>query len=186
MYTAFGISEDMSSGLISRLRSMPIPRSAVLVGRALADTGIQAWGLAVMVALGFSVGFRVHNGWDAALLAFALIILFGFVFEWVFTFLGMVAGSPQAAQGLSLLVFPFTFVSSAYVPVASMPSWLRGFADNQPVTDMVNSVRALTEGAPAEALLGHPASYFVVRSLLWCAAMLVVFVPLAVARYRRG
>jgi len=186
MYASAGMAEDMSAGLIARLRSLPIPRSAVLIGRALADTGIQIWGLGITVAIGFLVGFRLHGSWDAAVAAAALVILFGFVFEWIFVLLGMIAGSAQAAQGFALIVFPFTFVSSAYVPVASMPSWLRGFAENQPVTVMVNAVRTLTQGGPAEALLGHPASYFVVRSLLWSVALVAVFAPLAVAKYRHG
>ena len=131
---------------------------------------------------------RLSHPWrvGAAIAAAALVILFGFVFEWVFVLIGMVAGSAQAAQGFALLVFPFTFVSSAYIPVATMPSWMQGFAENQPVTVMVNAVRCLTEGGPAEALLGHPTSYFVIRSLMWSVALVAVFAPLAVARYRRG
>ena len=158
----------------------------MLVGRAFADTAIQAWGLAITAGIGFLVGFRLHGGWSAAIAAAALVILFGFVFEWVFVLLGMVAGSAQAAQGFALLVFPFSFVSSAYIPVATMPSWMQGFAENQPVTVMVNAVRCLTEGGPAETLLGHPTSYFVIRSLVWSVALVAVFAPLAVARYRRG
>jgi ABC-type multidrug transport system permease subunit len=84
------------------------------------------------------------------------------------------------------MVFPLTFVSSAYVPVASMPSWLQGFAENQPITVMVNAVRTLTQGPAAEALLGHTAGYYVVKSLLWSVAIVAVFAPLAVARFRRG
>ena len=175
MYASAGMAEDMSAGLISRLRSLPIPRSAVLIGRALADTVIQIWGLAITVAIGFLVGFRLHGSWSAALAAAALVVLFGFVFEWVFVLIGMVAGSAQAAQGFALIVFPFTFVSSAYIPVATMP-----------ITVMVNSVRTLTQGHPAEALLGHPASYFVIRSLLWSIGLIAVFAPLAIAKYRRG
>ena len=186
MYASAGMAEDMSAGLIARLRSLPIPRSSVLIGRALGDTAIQVWGLSITVALGFLVGFRIHSGWDAALAAAGLVILYGFVFEWIFVLMGMIAGSAQAAQGFSLIVFPFTFISSAYIPVATMPSWMRGFAENQPITDMVNAVRGLAGGAPAEALLGHPASYFVVRSLLWSAAIVAVFAPVAVAKYRRG
>lgn len=186
MYASAGMAEDMSAGLIARLRSLPIPRSSVLIGRAVADTGIQIWGLMIMVALGFLVGFRLHGSWEAALAAAGLVILFGFAFEWMFVLMGMIAGSAQAAQGFSLVVFPFTFISSAYIPVATMPSWLRGFAENQPITDMVNAVRALTEGPPVEALLGHPAAYFVVRSLLWSVALVAVFAPLAVLKYRRG
>jgi len=185
MYTSAGMAEDMQSGLIARLRSLPIPRSAVLIGRALADTAIQCWGLAVMVAIGFLVGFRLHGSWEAALAAAAMVVLFGLVFEWLFILLGLLAGSPQAAQGFGLLVFPLTFVSSAYIPVATMPSWLQGFAENQPVTVMVDAVRCLTQGPAAEALLGHPTSYFVIRSLLWSAGLVAVFAPLAIARYSR-
>ena len=93
--------------------------------------------------------------------------------------------TPQAAQGLSLMVFPFTFISSAYVPVASMPSWLRAFAEHQPITVMVNAVRTLTQPA-AEQLLGHPASYYVTRSLVWSVVLVAVFAPFAVAKFRRS
>jgi ABC transporter DrrB family efflux protein len=186
MYAVVGMADDMDAGFIARLRSLPIPRSAVLVGRALADTGIQVWGLVITVAISFLVGFRVHNGWAGALAAVGLIVLFSVVFEWLFLLMGMLAGSVQAAQGFALVVFPFTFISSAYIPVATMPSWMQGFAENQPLTVMVNAVRTLTQGAPAEALLGHPAGYFVARSLLWSVALVAVFAPLAIARYRRG
>ncbi len=186
MYAVIGMAEDMNDGLIARLRSLPMPRSAVLAGRALADTGIQVWGLVVTVAIGFIVGFRVHGSWGGALAAAALIILFSVVFEWMFLLMGMLAGSVQAAQGFALVVFPFTFISSAYIPVATMPSWMQGFAENQPLTVMVNAVRTLSQGAPAETLLGHAAGYFVARSLLWSVALVAVFAPLAVAKYRRG
>ena len=186
MYAVVGMAEDMSAGLVARLRSLPIPRSAVLTGRAVADTAIQVWGLAFTVAIGFAVGFRLHGSWEAAVAAAALVVLFGIVFEWMFLFLGMIAGSPQAAQGFALIVFPLTFVSSAYIPVATMPSWMRGFAENQPLTVMVNAVRTLSEGGRAEALLGHPATYFVSRALLWSVGLVAVFAPLAVVKYRRG
>lgn len=186
MYAAVGMAEDVGSGLVSRLRSLPIPRSAVMLGRALADTAIHLWSLAVTIGLGFAVGFRLHSGAGPALEAAALVVLFGFVFEWLFIVIGMISGSAQAAQGFALIVFPFTFISSAYVPVSSMPAWLQGFAENQPMTVMVNAVRTLTQGAPAEALIGHSASYFVLRALLWSAVLLAVFAPLAMARYRRG
>ena len=186
MYAVIGMAEDMNDGLIARLRSLPIPRSAVLAGRALADTGIQVWGLVFTMAIGFLVGFRVHGSWGGALTAAALTILFSVVFEWMFLLMGMLAGSVQAAQGFALVVFPFTFISSAYIPVATMPSWMRGFAENQPLTVMVNAVRTLSQGSAAESLLGHPTAYFVTRSLLWSVALVAVFAPLAVAKYRRG
>lgn len=186
MASAAGIAEDHDQGFFDRLRSLPIPRSSVLGGRAVADTATQTWGLSIMTAIAFAVGFRLNAPVGNALLAFALIILFSFAFEWVFITLGLFAGNAQAAQGMSLMLIPFTFVSSAFVPVESMPSGLRAVADYQPVTYMIDAVRTLTQGAPAEAQLGHPASYFVVRSLLWSVAIVAVFAPIAVARYRRG
>jgi ABC-type multidrug transport system permease subunit len=87
---------------------------------------------------------------------------------------------------MALLLFPFTFISSAYVPVETLPSWLQGFASHQPITYMVDAVRALTLGPSAEAILGHPAEYYVVRSLAWAVVLVAVFAPIAVARYRRG
>jgi len=186
MGAAAGIADDLQQGFVDRLRSLPIPRGAVLAGRALADTAVLVWGLLITAAIGFAVGFRIHGSAAGALAAFGLLVVFGFAFEWLFLSLGLVAGTPQAAQGLALLVFPLTFVSSAYVPVATMPGWLQGFAEHQPITVMVDAVRVLTQGPAAEVLLGHDAGWYVVRSLAWSAAILAVFVPLAVARYRRG
>jgi ABC-2 type transport system permease protein len=183
---ATGVAEDLEQGFVDRLRSLPIPRSAVLAGRALADTAMQVWGLLITSAIGFAVGFRIHGGVLDALAAFGLLLALGFAFEWLFITLGLFAGNAQAAQGMALLVFPLTFVSSAYVPVQSMPGWLQAIAEHQPITVMVDAVRALTQGPAAEALLGHSAGFYVVRSLLWAAAIVAVFVPVAVARYRRG
>jgi ABC-2 type transport system permease protein len=158
----------------------------VLIGRALADTGLLAWSSFFTAAIGFAVGFRLHGGVGRALVAYVLLIAFGFAFEWVFVLIGLMAGSAQAAQGLSLLVFPFTFVSSAFVPVQSMPGWMQPIANNQPLTHMVNAVRTLTQGSQAEAFLGHQAGYWVARALLWSAALTLVFGALAVARFRKG
>ena len=188
MGAAAGIAEDLQQGLVDRLRSLPIPRSAVLAGRALADTAMQVWGLAITVAIGFAVGFRLHGSVGGALAAFGLLVVLGFAFEWLFIWIGLLAGNAQAAQGMAFLavVLPLTFVSSAYVPVATMPGWLQAFAEHQPVTIMVDAVRVLTQGQAAEALLGHGAGWYVVRALAWSAAILATFGPLAVARYRRG
>jgi ABC-2 type transport system permease protein len=185
MGAATGVAEDLEGGFTDRLKSLPIPRAAVLAGRAVADTSILAWSLAITTAIGFLVGFRLHGSVPAAVGAFGLCVVFGFAFTWLFMTLGMLAGTAQAAQGMALLVFPFTFVSSAYVPVATTPGWMRGFAEHQPITVMVNGVRALTEGHAAEALLGHSAGYYVVRSLLWSGALVVAFLPVAVARFGR-
>ncbi len=183
---AAGVAEDMEQGFVDRLRSLPIPRSSVLTGRALADTIMLVWSLAITTAIGFAVGFHLRGSVLDGLAALGLIVAFGFAFEWVFLALGMFAGNAQAAQGLAFMVFPLTFVSSAYVPVESMPGWLRTFAQHQPITYMVDAVRALTLGPDAQAALGHAAGFYVARSLLWAAAIVAVFAPLAVARYRRG
>lgn len=180
-----GVAEDVDAGLFDRLRSLPIPRSAILFGRALADMGLVAWGTSITVALGFATGFRLHGTAGEALAAFALCLVYGFAFTWPFIWLGLLAGSSQAAQGLSFLVFPFVFVSSAYVPVDTMPGWLQPFAEHQPVTTMIGSVRALTLGDDAGALLAHGTGWYVVRSLLWCALIVAVFAPLATRRFAR-
>jgi ABC-2 type transport system permease protein len=184
--TATATAEDLEQGFIDRLRSLPIPRSAVLAARAIADTAIFAWSTAFTAAIAYLVGFRLHGSAADGLAAFGLVIVFGFAFEWVFITLGLFAGNAQAAQGMGMIVFPFAFISSAYVPVSTMPDALRLFAEHQPLTVMVDAVRALTLGPHAEALLGHTASYFVSRALLWSLAIIAVFLPLAVARYRRG
>jgi ABC transporter DrrB family efflux protein len=183
--TAVAMAEDLDQGFVDRLRSLPIPRASVLAARALADTAILTWSLGVTVGIGFLVGFRLHGTWLEGLAAFGLVLLFGYVFEWLFIALGELAGNAQAAQGVGLLVFPLAFVSSAYVPADSMPSWLQVVAEHQPLTYMVDAVRALTLGPDGEAVLGHPASYFVTRALVWSVAILAVSVPLAIAAYRR-
>ena len=180
MSAASGVADDKEGGLFDRLRSLPIRLLSIVSGRVGADTALVAWGVVVMTVAGFAVGFRVTGTSAAAVAAFGLTILYGFAFVWLFIAMGLMAGSPQAAQGLSFLVFPLSFVSSAYVPVSTMPGWMQAFANNQPMTQMVNTVRLLTGGPPAQALLGHPVSYYLVPSLLWTAGLVVVFAPIAV------
>ena len=183
---AVATAEDLEQGFVDRLRSLPIPRGSVLAARAIADTAILALASAVTVAIAFAVGFRLHGSLTDGIAAFGLVIVFGFAFEWLFITMGLFAGTGQAAQGMGMIVFPLAFVSSAYVTVASMPGWLQVFAKYQPLTSMVDAVRALTLGSRAQVELGHPSSYYITRALAWAAAILVVSVPLAVARYRRG
>jgi ABC-2 type transport system permease protein len=182
---AVGVAEDMESGLFDRLRSLPIPRPAVLIGRSIADTALNTWGTVITLIVGFAVGFRIHNGVPAALLALGLCIVFASAFSWLMIFIGLVSGSAQAAQGMSFSVFPLIFVSSAYVPIESMPGWMQPIADNQPVTAMVGAVRALVLGGDVEALLGHTTGWFVVRSLLWSLVILMVFGALSARRFAR-
>ena len=184
--TAVAVAEDLEQGFIDRLRSLPIPRSSMLAARALADTALSTWAAAFTAAIAFAVGFTLHGSGLDGLAAFGLVVVFGFAFEWLFITLGLFAGNAQAAQGMGMIVFPFAFISSAYIPVKTMPAWLQVFAKHQPLTYMVDSVRALTLGRHAHALLGHSSSYFVTRASIWAVAIVAVSVPLAVAKYRRG
>jgi ABC transporter DrrB family efflux protein len=186
MSASSGVAADLQGGLYDRLRSLPIRLMSIITGRVSADSVLVAWGAFVMTVIGFAVGFRLTGTVLQGLAAFGLTIVFGFAFVWLFIFLGLVAGSPQAAQGLSFLVFPLSFVSSAYVPVSTMPGWMQGFANNQPLTQMINSVRLLTGGPEAQALLGHPLSHYLVPALLWSVGLVVVFAPLAVWKLKKS
>ena len=186
MGAASGVAADLEGGLFDRLRSLPIRLLSIVTGRVGADSTLVAWGVLVMTVVGFAVGFRLGGTTAAGLAAFGLTILYGFAFVWMFITMGLAAGSPQAAQGLSFLVFPLSFVSSAYVPVSTMPGWMQGFATYQPMTPMVNTVRILTGGPAAQALLGHSLSYYLVPSLLWTAGLVLVFAPLAVWKLKRS
>jgi ABC transporter DrrB family efflux protein len=184
MSAASGVADDLDAGLFDRLRSLPIRLLSILTGRVGADSALVAWGVVTMTAVGFLVGFRISGSTSNALAALGLTVLYGFAFVWLFIALGLMAGSPQAAQSLSFLVFPLSFVSSAYVPVSTMPGWMQGFASHQPMTVMCNTVRLLTGGPAAQALLGHSLTYYLVPSLLWGAGIVAVFAPLALWRLK--
>lgn len=185
-WSTLAMAEDLEGGFIDRLRSLPIPRSSVLTARTIADTAMLALTAAITVAIAFAVGFELHGTLLEGLAAFVLVVVFGYAFEWLFVTLGLVAGNVQAAGQIGLIVMPLVFASSAFVPVSTMPGWLQVFAEHQPLTYMVDAVRGLTLGPQAEALTGHPTSYFVVGALLWSVAIVAVFAPLAVVLYRRG
>ncbi|MEO6157591.1 MAG: ABC transporter permease [Ilumatobacteraceae bacterium] len=185
MSASAGVAEDSSSGVYDRLRSLPIPRSAVMLGRSLADTTLITWGLLVTGVLGFAIGFRAHGSIAAVVLAFLVIVAAGFAFTWIFIFLGLVSGNAQAAQGMSMLVIPFSFVSSANVPISSMPGWMQPFAAHQPVTVIINAVRSLMQGGTKVVGIDHSTTYWLMLSLIWCAGLMVVFGSLAVARFAR-
>jgi ABC-2 type transport system permease protein len=180
-----GVAEDLEQGFTDRLRSMPVSRTALMTGRVLAETALLALGLAVTTAIGFAVGFRLHGSVADAVVAFGLCVVFGFALMWMFALIGLLAGNAQAAQGMSLLVFPLSFVSSAYVPVDTMPGWMQPIAEHQPITVMTNAVRSLTLGDPALAGLSGTTGHWVALALVWSAGLVAVFAPLAVLRYRR-
>lgn len=185
MSAAAGVAEDSSTGVYDRLRSLPIPRSGVMVGRSLADGALVGWGVLTTALIGFLIGFRTHGPISGVVAGIALTFLAGYCFAWIFISLGLFAGNAQAAQGLSMLVIPFSFVSSANVPVASMPGWMQPFAANQPISVLINAVRSLMQGGTGVVGIGHTTTYWVVLSLLWCAGILAVFVPLATSRFAK-
>ncbi len=178
MGTAVGLATDLNTGFLERFRSLPMARSAVLAGRTTADLTRNVFVIALMAAVGFAVGFRVHTGALQFVAGLGLVLLFGYVFSWVFATVGLVVRDPEAAQAAAFpVIAPLVFASSAFVPVSSMPSWLQVFAEHQPVSVTTSAVRAL--------VLGGSATSDIMQMLAWSAGILLVFVPLAVWRYQR-
>ncbi len=187
MGTAIGLAADLQTGLIERFRSLPMARSAVLVGRTTADFVRNVFVVALMAAVGFLVGFRVHTGVWPFLASLLLMLLFGYSLQWIFASVGLAAPNAETAQaaGFPLLV-PLTFASTAFVPLESMPGWLQVFAEHQPVSVMVDAARALALGdATARALGLGDTTQLVLKSLAWSIGILVIAIPLTVRRFRR-
>ena len=184
---AVAMAEDLEQGFVDRLRSLPIPRSSVLAARAIADTAILALASAVTVAIAFAVGFRLHGSVADGLAAFGLVIVFGFAFEWLFITMGLFAGNAPGRAGDGDDRVPARLRLERLRPVASMPGWLQVFAKHQPLTYMVDAVRALTLGSRAQVELGHPV-LLLRRPRRWSGRprSSPSRVPLAVAKYRRG
>lgn len=186
MGAASGVAEDSSTGVYDRLRSLPIPRSAVMVGRSLADALLTAWAIFVTTLIGLLVGFRIHGSVGQVALAFVLMLVAGYAVSWVFITIGLFSGNAQAAQGMSMLVIPFSFISSANVPVSSMPGWMQPFAANQPISVVINAVRSLMQGGTDVVGIGHTTGYWVVASLLWCAGIVLVFGSLSTRLFAKS
>jgi ABC-2 type transport system permease protein/oleandomycin transport system permease protein len=177
--TALGLSEDLKKGLIDRFRSLPMWTPAVVNGRILADVGTNAIQLAILFGVGLVVGFRFSTGALEVLAGIALLFLIGYAFSWVFAFIGLTASSPEAANAYGFtILFPVTFISSAFVPTSTMPGWLEPFAENNPFTTMVDATRAL--------FLDSPAGNDVWLAVVWCLAVIAVFAPVSAWRYRRS
>src|SRR3954467_3163081 len=177
--TALGLNEDLSKGLIDRFRSLPMARPAVLAGRTISDVGTNLLSITVLLTTGLIIGFSFHASALEIVAGIGLLLLFGYAFSWVFALLGLLVSSPEAANSLGFIaVFPLTFVSSAFVPVESMPAALRWFADINPFTIEVNAMRALWVGAPPHNYVGG--------AVVGALVILAIFAPLAVRRYRRA
>ena len=177
--TALGLADDLKKGLIDRFRSLPMWGPAVVAGRILADVGTNVIQLVIMFTVGIIAGFRFDASWAEIVAGIALLLLIGYAFSWVFAFIGITASSPEAsnAYGFTIL-FPVTFVSSAFVPPDTMPSWLEPIAENNPFTTMVDAARAL--------FVGTPAGNDVWGAVAWSVAIIAVFSVLSVWRYRRA
>jgi len=179
LITGIGLTEDMKAGIVDRLRSLPMARSAVLLGRTAADMVMNVLTLTVMILVGFAVGFRPSRPVPELLLAFALVLGFSYVFSWISAFVGLMVRNPETAQSAGFIwVFPLTFASSAFVPTAAMPGPIRAFANVNPVTLAVDAVRALSIGYASPV---RPA----LETLAWLVGLLVVFIPLSVWAFRR-
>jgi len=176
--TAVGLADDLKLGVIDRFRSMPMARSAVLIGRTLADLVRNVLIIVLMIIVGYIIGFGFQAGVAQALVCIALVSAFGFALSWIFAFVALTVRGAEAAQSAGFVVlFPLVFASSVFVPVSSMPSWLQAFAKVSPVSLTANAARslALVHGTPS-SLGGAIASI---------AGLLAVFIPLSVWRYRR-
>jgi ABC transporter DrrB family efflux protein len=177
--TALGLAEDLKKGLIDRFRSLPMWGPAVISGRILADVGTNVIQLVIMFTVGILVGFRFNSSLPEIIAGLALLLLVGYAFSWVFAFIGLTASSPEAANAYGFtILFPLTFISSAFVPLKTMPSWLQPIAEHNPFTTMVDAARAL--------FIGTPAGNDIWLAVLWSLAIIAVFSMLSVWRYRRA
>ena len=177
--TAIALAQELKKGVIDRLRSMPMARSAVLAGRLVADTGRMLITILIIVGVGYAVGFRFENGVVPAILMVVLATVFGMAICCISAYTGLAIGDEESVQAFGLIwLFPLTFLSSAFVPISTMPGWLQAFANNQPVTYVIDTMRALALGGPVQANL--------LKSIAWLAGIFIVFAPLAVRAYKRA
>ena len=178
IYTSVLLANDLKSGMIDRFRSLPMSQSSVLVGRTVTDLFRALLAVAIMWIVGMLIGFRPDGGIAANALAIAIMLLFGFALSWIGIAAGSLVRTPEALQGIIFaVVFPLTFVSSAFVPPEDMPDWLQWFAERQPMTLVMDSVRSLTlDGVAGPAF---------VPAILWTVGTLVVFFPIGLWLYNR-
>ncbi len=188
-FTGAGLAEDMQKGIIDRFRSLPMSRSAVLVGRTASDVVSNSLSLLIMAATGLLVGWRIHNGLLDAVGAFALLLLFAYAFSWIMAYVGLLVPSPEVVNNASFLViFPVTFIANTFVPSENLPGPLKAFAEWNPVSAVTQAARELFGNIPAGApepttwSLENPVPY----TLLWVVVIVAIFAPLSVRRYVRA
>ena len=184
---AMGLTSDLQKGFVDRFKSLPVPRPAVLVGRSLSSLIHSSIGIAVMALTGLLIGWRIRNGFAEAVLAFALLLLFGFALIWLGIWVGSLMRTVEAVQGFMFTVmFPLTFVANTFAPPESMPTWLRTIAEWNPVSAITQACRELWgNGPPAGPDAAWPLQHPIVASIGWSLIFAAVFAPLAVAAFRR-
>lgn len=176
--TAIGLAEDKGRGLLERLRTLPMARSAVLGGRVLADTTRNVVIVLLIFLIGLAVGFRTHTNVAMVALGLVVLIAFGMSLAWLFALIGLSVTNGEAAQAAAFpMLAPLVFASSLFVDPATMPTWLRGWARHQPVSETAEAVRA--------CMLGGPTAGPVLTALAWAAGISAVLAPIAIRRYRR-
>ena len=184
---AAGICSDLEKGIIDRFRSLPIARSSVLIGRSIASLMHSSIGIAVMAVTGLLIGWRIRNGLLDAVLAFALILLFGFAMIWFGILVGSKMRSVEAVNGVMFTaLFPITFLANTFVPTGPMPTWLRVIAEWNPISSLVQALRELWGNGPAAAPgsqlpLHHP----VLSTVLWALALTLIIAPFALRAYNK-
>ncbi len=187
-FTGAGMAEDMKKGIIDRFRSLPMARSAVLVGRTASDIAYNSISLVVMSLTGFIIGWRIRTSFVEALWGFLLLLIFAYAISWIMAYVGMLVSSPEAINNASFMViFPMTFIANTFVRTETLPGILKPIAEWNPVSSVAQAARESfgnTAGiAESDAWsLNHPGLY----TLLWVAIILAVFVPLSVRQYKRA
>ena len=187
-FTGAGLADDMQKGIIDRFRSLPMSRSAVLVGRTASDVIYNVLTLIIMALTGLIVGWRIHNGFVDAVFAFALLLAFAYAFSWVMAFVGLIVPSVEVINNASFVViFPLTFVANTFVPAENLPGSLQTFAEWNPVSSLTQAVRELFGNIPPNTPeptvwpLQNPILY----TIIWIIVIIAIFAPLSVNRYRK-
>ncbi len=187
--TASGLAEDMKKGLIDRFRSLPIARSALILGRTLGDSLLNIVVLAVMGIAGFVVGWRPTSGVFSIILAFLFLLFFGYALSWVGIYIGLSARDARVVQNVSFLVtFPLTFLSNAFAPTTGMPRPLQYVAEWNPVSTMVAACRQLfgLENEFGATAGSFPSENPLTMSLIYMAIIMIIFVPMSVKKYQNA
>jgi ABC-2 type transport system permease protein len=187
--TAIGLADDLQKGIVDRFRSLPMSRAAVLVGRTTSDLLNNIFVIIVMSLTGLLVGWAIHTGLWKGLLGYLLLVAFGYAMSWISAVIGLSVKSVEVAQSAGFIwMFPLTFLSNAFVPVSTLPSWLQPIANWNPISSMVLSLRDLWGNAPTgvEYGTGFPAEHPQQLAVLWILGILIVFVPLSISRYRKA